>query len=190
MKELLNEKNKKINSFNKKVLIISIVLTSMTYHYFDSKEHSSIVSGDVFIGLAILTLCSFVIYFSIIKMIGYFIIKEKIYPNTFFRIALPFVTILLISFVIFGIFMFEPFNFMKEFNKILIIFFKVLSPYVIILTTITGIFLKMPDSININNKILLWRNIYILILLNVLFIASIFFFYYINKIEQSVAFPY
>ena len=141
----------KIEPIYKKSLIISVVLTAIMWTYFESKIGGMIVPQEI-IARGIIILIIFMIYFIVTSILSYIIKKQKLYPNIFFRISLPFFTISLISLIVFGLFMFEPFTIINDFNEILTIFFKTLIPFIFVTTVVTGFFLWIPVNVDSDIK--------------------------------------
>lgn len=174
----------KIEPIYKKSLIISVVLTAIMWTYFESKMGGMIVPQEIIVR-GIIILIIFMIYFIVTSIISYIIKKQKLYPNIFFRISLPFFTIILISLIVFGLFMFEPFTIINDFNEILTIFFKTSIPFILVTTVVTGFFLWIPVNVDSDIKRKLFRNnLLYLIGVIIIFLLSIFLFYTVNKIKQ------
>ena len=174
----------KIEPLYKKSLIISVVLTAIMWTYLESKMGGMIVPHEI-IARGIIILIIFMIYFIVTSILSYIIKKQKLHPNILFRISLPFFTISLISLIVFGLFMFEPFTIINDFNEILTIFIKTLIPFIFVTTVVTGFFLWIPVTIDSNIKRKLFRNnLSYLIGVIIMFLFSIFSFYTVNKIKQ------
>lgn len=165
--------------------VLSVIIVTHTLKYFSSHGGGGFMGIGVVILVAgvglLLLLCCFVV----IRMIANFIVKEKIYPNLIFQILLPFLFILDVSFIIYGVYFFKPFGVMEDFMQALKFFIIEILPYIAVFAIVPGfIFSKDLPKKEIEKRVLLRDNLMVLILLLILSFSSTLLFYRSNKIIQ------
>lgn len=174
----------KSNITNIKSLIAALIVSFIVVNYVYSRRGEFISFGAAIIG-GVMAIVFFLLCFIIVKIIAYFIVREIIYPKIIFRILLPFLSILFISFIVYGYIYFETFGVLKDFIRILKNFAIEIIPFIAISTIITGlIFSTFNEENEIRNMVLFRKNLIFLVVIGVLNILSIYMFYYINKINQ------
>jgi hypothetical protein len=171
---------------NLKSFWIACVLTVIVLaDIFSKEEGGGFINIEAVIGVALIALVFLLCCFIIVRLIAYFVVKKKIYPNIIFQILIPFFFILNTSFIIYGIYFIKPFGEIEDFKRILKSFVTEIIPYIAIFTIIAGfifsIELQKKETVK---SVLLRNNLLILVLLIILSFRSPFMFYNSNKIEQ------
>jgi hypothetical protein len=159
------------------------VITVLIY----SRSHGGggFINIGAVIAVGLIAVVFFLCCFGIIRLIAYYIVKEKIYPNILFQILLPFLVLTYIIFIIYGTVYFEPFGIDQDFVMLLKKFGKLFIPYTAGYTIITGIIFSFGHNQNriIPNKSLR-NNLLFALFVAILSVATLFMFYNNNKIEQ------
>jgi hypothetical protein len=170
-----------LKSFGIACVLTLLVLTDT----FSKEEGGGFINIEAVIGVALIALVFLLCCFIIVRLIAYFIVKEKLYPNIIFQILIPFFFILNASFIIYGIYFIKPFGEIEDFKRTIKSFITEIIPYIAISTIIAGfifsIELQKKETVK---SVLLRNNLLVLVLLIVLSCRSPFLFYNSNKIEQ------
>lgn len=163
--------------------VLAVIMVIITYKYF--VRTNSFVTYHAVIGVAIVAVVAFIVYFLIIELIGYFIISGKIYPNTALIVLWPFVVITFLSWLIFGFMNVKPFGYASDFFAILKAFLTTFIPFIAICTVLIGV---TYSYLILNSKtadaVLFQNNILYLTLCVVACLVSIAMFYFTNLIKQ------
>lgn len=163
-------------------LIISLVISWITYQYFMDGNYilfmQAVLVGLVFLGISLL-------YFIIIRILIYLIKYEYIYSNFIFITLLTFLSFVLISMVFYNANYLEPIGSMVEYAQLLRYYFIKIIPFIAICSVVIGVGLALFFyEIEVEKKNLQRSNIFHLIILFVLIIATFFIFYNSYKIDE------
>ncbi|MCC9074392.1 hypothetical protein LNQ49_22620 [Flavobacterium sp. F-65] len=163
-------------------LIISLVISWITYQYFMEGNYISFIAvilvGVIFLGISLL-------YFIIIRILIYMIKYEYIYSSFIFITLLIFFSFVLISLFFYNASYLEPIGSMVEYVQLLRYYFVKIIPFIAICSVVIGVGLALFFyEIEVEKKDLRKSNIFHLIILFVLIIATFFLFYSSYKIDD------
>lgn len=172
-----------MESINIKAGILTLVLLLFTYVFYLRQPLNFLSLGAV-AGTAALVLLIALVYFFGIKFIGY-AIQHKIYPSIALRVLLPFVTLALISWLLYAFIGVKPFGSSKDFLAIFSNFASRHLLYIAVCTTLTGLAFSFPtQKDSIADVVLLRQNLLFLTVTALAFVLSVFAVYKVKRIDQ------
>lgn len=172
-----------MESINIKAGILTLILLLFTY-FFYLRQPLNFLSLGAAAGTAALILIIALVYFFGIKFIGY-AMQHKIYPNIALRILLPFVTLALLSWLLYAFIEVKPFGSFKDFLAILSNFASRHLLYIAVCTALTGLVFSFPmQKGGMADTVLLRQNLLFLTTTAAAFVLSTFAVYKVKLIDQ------
>ncbi|EEI90075.1 hypothetical protein HMPREF0765_4335 [Sphingobacterium spiritivorum ATCC 33300] len=169
---------------NIKALILSLLIFIFTYWYYSSQQPSFLSFGTaVFAGLISLILV--LLGACIIRALDQLILSQIIYPHILFRFLQPFLILLLLFWLSYGIFYTGRFGYSYEFTSSVKQFFRLHLPYITVVCILLAIGLSLPfPSQKMSVGALFYNNIKFALCVAGIVVVSIFLIYWIKLIKQ------
>lgn len=169
---------------NIKAMILSLLILIFTYWYYSSQQPNFLSFGTaVFAGLISLILVLLVA--CIIRWLDHLILSQIIYPHIIFRFLQPFLILLLLFWLGYGIFCTGSFGYSYEFTSSVKQFFRLHLPYITVVCVLLAIGLSLPfQSQKISMDTLFYNNVKFALCAAGIVVVSIFLMYWIKIIKQ------
>lgn len=121
----------------------------------------------------------------IIRGLDHLIVSQLIYPHILFRFLQPFLILLLLFWLGYGIFCIASFGYSNEFSSSVKQFFRLHLPYITIVCILLAIGLSLPfQSQKISVGALFYNNIKFALCVAGIVVVSVFLIYWIKLIKQ------
>ncbi|MGJ1388705.1 hypothetical protein ACR782_21065 [Sphingobacterium spiritivorum] len=169
---------------NIKALILSLLILIFTYWYYSTQQPSFLSFGTAvfatFISLILILLVA-----CIIRGLDHLIVSQLIYPHILFRFLQPFLILLLLFWLGYGIFCIASFGYSNEFSSSVKQFFRLHLPYITVVCILLAIGLSLPfQSQKISVGALFYNNIKFALCVAGIVVVSVFLIYWIKLIKQ------
>ncbi|MGJ1433643.1 hypothetical protein ACR79M_18475 [Sphingobacterium spiritivorum] len=169
---------------NIKAVILSLLILTFTYWYYANQQLTFLSFGTAvlgwIVGIIVVLLCA-----GMVRLAGHLVVSEIIYPHLIFRFLQPFLVLLLLFWLGYGIFYIGSFGYSYQFTSLVKHFLRLHLPYIAGVSIILAIGLSWPFQLQkLNVNVLFYSNIKFALCVAGVFVVSVFLLYWTKLIKQ------